>query len=306
MGTSANPTTSPVLLATAAGAWELDEDAPALLDALRGAEVAAAPAVWDDPTVDWASAPLVVVRSTWDYARRRDEFLQWADRVASLTTLHNPPAVLRWNTDKRYLSDLVCAELPVVDTVFLDHERRPDEVATALRAEWECAADLVVKPAVSAGSKDTGRFGPDDLEDAVALVSSIAASGRTTMVQPYLGAVDSSGETGLVYFDGAFSHAFAKGALLTDRGVAEHGLFALETIEPRHATTDELRLADEVVAHTVERFGDVPLYARVDLLRGDDGTPVLLELELAEPSWFLATDPASSGRAAAAIAGRLG
>ncbi|MEZ5238012.1 MAG: hypothetical protein R2716_03345 [Microthrixaceae bacterium] len=113
-----------VLLATAQGCWELDEDAPLLLDALGDAGIVGRPAVWDDPAVDWSEGDLVVVRSTWDYTLRRAEFLAWAERVSAATALVNPLGVLRWNTDKRYLLDLDAPATPVVPTVVLgpDHD----------------------------------------------------------------------------------------------------------------------------------------------------------------------------------------
>jgi glutathione synthase/RimK-type ligase-like ATP-grasp enzyme len=295
-----------VLLATGAEAWELDEDADPLLEALAARGIDAGPAVWDDPGVEWAAAELVVVRSTWDYAPRRAEFLDWARRVAAATTLANHPEVLSWNTDKRYLRDLEAAGVPVVRTGFVGPEE-PAQRRAALLAEAVASGDeVVVKPSVSAGSKDTGRFGAGELDDAAALAARICAQGRTVMVQPYLGSVDEVGETGLVFFRGEFSHAFNKAALLAPGGEAQHGLFALERIAPATASGPQRRLAEEILTGVIDRFGSVPLYARVDLLTSGDGSPLLLELELTEPSWFLGTDPLAAGRAAGAIAAELG
>ena len=285
----------PVLLATAAEAWELDEDAVPLLDALGGRGIDAGPAVWDHPDVDWASADLVVVRSTWDYAPRRAEFLEWARRVAAATALANDPEVLSWNTDKRYLRDLAADGVPVVRTGFVG-PAEPAQRREALLAEAVAhGGEVVVKPSVSAGSKDTGRFGAGELDDAAGLAERICAQGRAVMVQPYLGSVDEVGETGLVYFRGEFSHAFNKAALLAPGGEAHHGLFALERIGPATASDPQRRLGERILAGVVDRFGSVPLYARVDLLASGDGSPVLLELELTEPSWFLGTDPLAAG-----------
>lgn len=299
-----------MLLATAAEAWAVDDDAAPLVGALAALGIRGAPGVWDDPEVAWEEAALVVVRSTWDYARRREEFLVWADAVSETTTLLNPAPVLRWNTDKTYLRDLAGAGVPVVPTRFLSADLAEDARRDALAAAstWcrrQGAAEMVVKPSVSAGSKDTGRFPGDGADAAGPLVARIAASGRTTMVQPYLASVDERGETGLVFFDGRLSHGFSKAALLRPGGETARGLFAVERIEPRRADDDERDVAEAVVAEVERRFG-VPLYARVDLVRDDDGTPRLLELELTEPSWFLSTDPGAAGRAAAAVAAHLG
>jgi glutathione synthase/RimK-type ligase-like ATP-grasp enzyme len=308
MPTSSLPAS--VVLATAAEAWPLDEDAEPLCAALAARGVRAEPRVWDDPGSSWHDAELVVVRSTWNYARRREAFLTWSEEVASVTTLCNPPAVLRWNTDKAYLYELEAAGIPIVPTALvepdLDAAMRHDLLRghAGVFAGSSDSGEIVVKPTVSAGAKDTGRFGTAQIEAAIALSDRIACSGRTIMVQPYLPAVDRVGETGMVLFDGVLSHAFEKGALLAPGGETEHGLFALERIAPRTPADDELELAAEVIAEIQRRFG-VLLYARVDLLRDGDGRPRLLELELSEPSWFLDTDPAAAARAATAITARL-
>lgn len=309
MGADANHERIPqVLLATAEGSWDIDEDAGALTSALDARGIPNAPAVWNDPSVRWGAAELVVVRSTWDYAPRRDEFVAWAHGVQRVTRLANPVQVIRWNTDKAYLDELAGAGFPVVPTEFVAPGR-----GNRLPAVLEAMADrgeFVVKPSISAGSRDTGRFRSDEMDRALHLADSISSGGRTVMVQPYLASVDSDGETGLVYFDGKFSHAFNKARMLTPGADPEPGLYAPERINPSDTDNRQHRLAEGLLEFVGARFGDALgdsplLYARVDMVAGDDGRPVLMELELTEPSWFLATDPASPGRAAAAIASRL-
>ena len=129
-----------VALVTALESRHLDEDLPPLESALRARGVEPVIAAWDDPAVDWKSFSLAVVRSTWNYVTRRDEFLSWAERVAAVTRLANPPAILRWNTDKRYLKELGPS---VVPTTFIDAS---DPIVLPSNG------DFVVKPAVSAGS----------------------------------------------------------------------------------------------------------------------------------------------------------
>ena len=288
-----------VLIASCAAAAGLDEDEPLLLAALAAAGVSAAPADWADPAVDWAAATAVVVRSTWDYAPRRDEFLAWARRVEAVTRLANPAGVLTWNTDKRYLRELAGAGVPEVPTAWAEG---PDDVAAALE-RWP--GDVVVKPVVSAGARDTARFAPADRDGARALAGTVLAGGRAVMVQPYLGRLDAEGETGLVYVDGAFSHAFGKGALLAGAALGE-GLYAEEEITARTATADQRRLGDRVLAWVGERTGGAPLYCRVDLVPGDDGTPQVIEVELTEPSLFLTTADGAADRFAAAVTARIG
>lgn len=286
-----------IALATARSAWREDEDAALAQDALEAVGAEASPQVWDDPEADWAGFDLVVIRSTWDYVPRRDEYLAWADRVAGVTTLANPAEVLRWNTDKRYLADLAAAGVAVVPTSFLAPGAGPGQVRAALPQDGE----FVVKPTVSAGSKDTTRYAAGDLAAASSHAGRLLDDGRHVMVQPYLGAVDTRGETGMVFLGGRFSHAFRKGPLLEVGGGPVSGLYAQEAIDPRAASGEELALAHHVLDATGAHLGAGLLYARVDVLPGPDGTPVLLELELTEPSFFLATDPAAPARMAAAF-----
>lgn len=282
-----------IALATAAEFPDLDEDGPVLIDACARCDIEAGPAVWTDETVDWSAYDLVVVRATWDYAPRRDEFLAWAERVAAATRLANPAEVLAWNTDKSYLRALSDAGLPVVPTDWLEPG---DTFVAPVQGEY------VVKPTVSAGSKDTNRYRAGDHDElAVSHVGSLLAAGRAVMVQPYLHEIDTVGETALLYFAGELSHAIRKGPLLTPAMAPVAGAFKEEEVVPREPTAAEVAVADRVLdaMSTVAPASRADLlYARVDLVPGHDGEPTLLELELTEPSMFLVHDGASGARAA--------
>jgi glutathione synthase/RimK-type ligase-like ATP-grasp enzyme len=289
--------TARVALATCAAFPDGDAD-DAGLPAAIGGDVTFA--IWDDPAVDWAAFDLVVVRSTWDYQARHDAFLDWARAIGD--RLVHAPDVLAWNTDKRYLHEVAAAGLPVVPTVLI----APGTVFTAPAGEY------VVKPTISAGSRDTARFGgagtgvADETARAGALVAAIHASGRTVMVQPYVASVDERGETALMFFDGAFSHAIHKGALLARGDEPTIDVFAAEHIRPREATVAERALGQQVVDWATERLGvDALTYARVDVVEDAGGAPILLELELTEPSLFFAGDAARLARFAAAVQRRL-
>jgi len=297
-----------VLLATASGSWALDRDAAALVDACGRQGVRAAPAVWDDPTVDWG-VPLVVVRSTWDYTNRLDEFLAWARSVERTTALANPAEVLRWTTDKRYLGELADRGVPTVPGEVLEPGTTVGGGAGDALGRQLAAGhgEVVVKPTVSAGSKDTLRVGEDDLDEGLALATRLLGESRAVLVQPYLPSVDARGETGLVHFGGTFSHAFTKGAILRRGAGLVDGPFAEERITPCVATVDERAVADAALRVVAELAGGDPLlYARVDLVHDDSGGPVVLELELCEPSFFVEVDPDAADRFAAAVRARLG
>lgn len=256
--------------------------------------------VWNDPDVDWGRYDRVVVRSTWDYTLRVDEYVEWAARVGP-ERLRNQPALLEWNSDKTYLADLAGAGIPTVPTTFV----LPGDASPVL------AGEVVVKPAVSAGGRDTGRFGPDHHDHARALLDVILASGRTAMVQPYLEAVDTLGETAVVVLGGAVSHVLHKKAVLRPDEVApvdpSRGDFAPaevmfddDLVTAGHADAAQRALADEVVFELHRRFGP-SLYLRVDLVPGLDGTPVVMEIEAVEPCLYLDTTPGAAERFAAAV-----
>ncbi len=259
-----------VALATCDAIPELEPDDRLLLPALAARGVEGVPAVWDDGTVDWDAFDLVLLRSTWDYAERRGEFLAWAK---SLRRIENPVPLIEWNTDKRYLEDLPAA----VTTAFVPPGASFEPPAEA----------FVVKPSVSAGGRTSARFGPDDRAAAVDLVTRIHGEGRTAMVQRFI----EGEEKALVYIDGAYSHALRRRVPLPSGGEREV-LYLDEELSPAEATPEERQTAEAALAHAP---GD-PLYARVDLLGG-----AVLELELTEPSLYFAFGPGSADLLASAI-----
>jgi O-ureido-D-serine cyclo-ligase len=295
-----------VALVSARAARGLDEDQPPLVAALRAAGIEAVIAEWDDAQVDWAGFDLALLRSTWDYAERLEEFLLWSERVSRLTMLVNPAALVRWNTDKRYLAALAAAAVPIVPSTFVEPGADPAASIAAFLAS-DPASEFVVKPVVGAGSRDAQRHPRRESSAASAHAARLLRQRRAVLLQPYLASVDERGETALIYFEGCFSHAICKGSLLKSGEGPIEALFAPERITPRRAAPDELAVGARVlealaglpVAHAAP-----PLYARVDLLRDARGTPCVLEVELTEPSLFFAHAEGSAERFAAAV-GRL-
>lgn len=285
-----------VAIATATQVPDLDEEGRLLLDRLEELGVSCTPEIWNDPSVDWASYDGVVVRSTWDYALRREEYLAWAVRVAATSTLLNRPELLRWTTHKRYLQELADAGVPTVPTTFIEPGEPSEHDLLSI--------EHVVKPAVSAGAKDTLRVGADEAARSIDQVEAILAGGRTVMIQPYLARIDTDGETALIYIDGTYSHAITKAPLLEAGADVIDGLFAPEEITPTTASPQEIAVATQAMA-ALPNNATPPLYARVDVLPADDGAPMVLEVELAEPSLFLDHHPPSVDRLAQAIISRL-
>ncbi|HXE66082.1 MAG TPA: hypothetical protein VN630_03485, partial [Rhodanobacteraceae bacterium] len=215
------------------------------------------------------------------------------------TRVLNPLDVIRWNTDKHYLGDLARAGVPVVPSAFVEPGEDPLPITDALFAAHPSMHDVVVKPAVGAGSRDAQRHARDEREPILVHVQRLLDRQRSVLLQPYLDAVDTCGETALLFFEGEFSHAIRKGPLLRRGQGSTAGLYAEETIEPRTPTADELAVAQRAIAAIP--FRQPLLYARVDLIRDDDGAPRLLELELVEPSVFAAHANGVAARFAGAI-----
>jgi hypothetical protein len=227
---------------------------------------------WDDPQT--LNADLVIIRATWDYIDRLDEFLDWASRVRNLL---NAPAVVAWNTDKRYLADLAEAGVPTVPSRFFapgERVRLP-------------GGEVVVKPAVGAGSVGALRFTDADAAREHATV--LQDRGRTVLIQPYDARVE-DGETALVFLHGQQSHAFTKGPILPPPGQRpafdDSGTYAEESLTPAEPDFELWDVGYAALAAAAAHLDMEPpdlLYARVDVL-GGPGDVQLLELELVEPS----------------------
>lgn len=291
-----------IALVTARAARDTDYDMPLLLAALHATGAEAHEVDWDDDAIDWSYFDLALLRSTWDYFERLPAFLEWAERVSRQTRLLNPLDVIRWNTDKHYLGDLERAGVPVVPSTFLEPGGDAAAGVDALLAAHPASRDIVVKPAVGAGSRDAQRHSRGNRDAIVAHAQRLLRMRRSVLLQPYLEHVDEHGETALLFFDGAFSHAIRKGPLLRRGEGPTTGLYATETIEPRTPSAGELAVAQHAL--TAIPFDQPLLYARVDLIHDDGGSPRLLELELVEPSVFAAHAQGAAARFARAIVWR--
>jgi hypothetical protein len=270
-----------IRLATCMDLPEPDEDEGPLLAALAEAGVEARMAAWDDPEEDWDAAIPTVIRSTWNYIRDLPAFLDWVDRAARAAPLWNPPEIVWPNAHKSYLAELARRGHAVVPTSFFTHGR-PAVLPPA-------DVDLVIKPAVSAGSFRTRRFTPAQRGEAQAFLDQLVA-GRDAMVQPYVASVEAYGERALVWIDGELTHAVRKTPRFLDD--------AEQVSEALPIAADERALAEAVLAPHAARL----LYGRVDVARGDDGRPMVMELELIEPSLFVARHPPAMARLVAALA----
>jgi hypothetical protein len=271
--------------------WPDDHEAASLLSADFQS--------WDDPGVDWNRYDRVVLRSVFTYQHRLDAFLTWCHAIGP-ERLRNAPELAAFNADKRYLSKLAAPSIP---TMFVGADDPLPELC----------GEVVVKPNVSAGARNTGRFSPATHREASALIDRIRESGRVALVQPYMSSVDTAGESAFVFFGGRLSHLLRKRAVLRPdevAPVAREG-FARELGVARAMLDDNLvfagkasaaehALAEKVFAEVAEKFG-MPLFLRVDLVLDPIDTPILMEIEAIDPLFYFAMAPGTSARFAAAV-----
>lgn len=273
-----------------------DYDTPLLLDALRArgaGRVRAESVVWHDRAVDLAGFDLLVIRSPWDYPDRPDEFHAWLDRAEAATRVVNAPATMRWNLDKHYLRDLERTSIRVVPTVYAA-TRDAAEAALARHSR------AVVKPAVSAGARDTGLFASSD-PGALALADRIIATGGVAMIQPEIPELSAGHEKALYAIDGRFTHAIAKGALLAPGGGLIGGVY-VENPVLVDTTEAERAFAADVLRAVRDTTGEgTPLYARIDTVDSAQHGLCLLEVELVEPALNLHVAPHVTAAVADAI-----
>jgi len=282
-----------IALVTTQAARGHDHDLDILTAALDAASQQWQIVNWDDASLDWSQFAIAVLRSTWDYYARLDEFVAWVDRVSAQTTLCNPAEIVRWNVDKRYLQEMSEQGIPVMATTFVS---QLIDITQELIAQ-----DVIIKPVVSAGSNNTARH-RNDAVAARAQLDHILSNAGVAMVQPYSPTIDSVGETGLVYLGGKFSHAFGKDAVFGEAEQVHNGVHVQEVITARTANPNEHLLGDSVRKFLKSRCGVTPLYARIDMVTNIDGVPEIMEVELTEPSLYLHLDAESPERAATALA----
>ncbi|HYK92984.1 MAG TPA: hypothetical protein VEY07_02950 [Thermoplasmata archaeon] len=264
------------------------EDDQLALRSLRDLGLEAVPAVWDSPSVDWSRFDLVVLRSTWDYFTKPSEFREWVDRVGRVSRLLNSPAMVHWNSHKRYLVELAERGTRVPPTVLVEPADRRALAEIAHENGW---ARVVVKPAIGGNAYRLRVFDSGEFEEGTSALRELQRSG-TALVQPFLTGAGRRGERSLVYFDGQFSHAVEYANVLNQPN--------------RSPRPVEVPVVERVSAERIlGELPEVPLYARFDYLPDENTGWFLGELELIEPELFLRSGPHLADRFASAILSRL-
>jgi len=266
----------PIALVTAEHLPDLDPDSRLLLEPLAAEGVEARAVAWSDPRADWSAFDAIVVRSTWDYFHREEDFHAWLGHVEPLAPVVNPVPVLRWNAHKTYLRDLAERGVPTVETLWV----QPGEEAAV---PWERA---IVKPAVAGNALGLERLRAGDV---------VRATDSDLLVQPLVESIVTEGELSVLYAAGELSHVVRKVPRQGDiRVQPEFG----SDVRVEQPDDEMVAAADAVLDQVDHELG----YARVDLVRTADGRLSLIELEVIEPHLYLAWDPAAPARFARALA----
>lgn len=273
-----------IAIATCSSYAGLKGDDDLLLEALRRRGAEAVSVVWDEEGVGWGDFDLCLVRSTWDYHEKYEEFLAWTRRVEAVTALRNPAGVIAWNSDKTYLRKLAKQGIRTVPTVWVGRGADADLETILAEREW---GEAVVKPVVDLGAKNLQRVRRG--EASTALESVLGRHGA--MVQPFLPSLEDQGETSLIFIAGELSHAVRKRPAPGD--------FRVQSIwGGTTSRTDPQAPQVELAEQTLALLDQPPLYARVDLVAGRDGAPSLIELELIEPNLYMVEDPPAAEKLA--------
>jgi glutathione synthase/RimK-type ligase-like ATP-grasp enzyme len=253
-----------------------DLDIPFAIKAAEQLEIDLVFANWNDKSIAWESFDAAVIRSAWDYVPVRDEFLEFAKDVEIKTKLFNSYEVMKWNTNKTYLSILEDKGVPIIPTKFANNI---DEALPAIKWAFEKASAIAIKPTVGAGARLAGKALTE--EEAIDYVKRILEAKRTVIIQPYISSVDDEGEKAIIVINGEISHAAKKVPALTKGG---HGDAAghLEI-------TTEMKDIVKTISSAVSEWNDL-LFARVDVVRMGEKL-VLMELELTEPWLFMQFRP---------------
>jgi glutathione synthase/RimK-type ligase-like ATP-grasp enzyme len=279
-----------VAFVTYQGLPDLNADDRRAADALTSLGLRTEAVCWDDPAVDWLGYGAVVLRSTWDYHRRVAEFHAWIDRMEAMgARLWNQPGVLRWNIDKRYLARMSHPHLSPPPTEILDRGSAVDLRALLETRGWD---EAVMKPSISADGFSTERTSLAQAASDQAMLDTMLARGDV-VVQRLVPEIRAGGETSMMFFGGAFSHAVSKRPQAGEFRVQERLGGKIARADPPSNLVDHARAI-------LETHAPGCLYARVDVVVTAERF-ILMEIELVEPSLYLEHDPPSARAFALAV-----
>ncbi len=302
-----------VTLATSSKFPLLDQDEQGLPDALRERGMEPRIAVWDDPSVNWEEAGVVVVRSVRDYAADVNAFVRWARSVPRIL---NSADTMSWNVDKHYLQELAARGLPTIPTVWLEPSQNLSK--QQIHSRFPVTGDFVVKPAISSGGRGTGRYTANDARsrgEAIEHACYELAQGRSVMVQRYLREIDSQGETSLIYLNGIPAYQVEKEPMLHSGFRSAGDGAVVEEVAKLSAASEETwrwgeRIRTALHGYIKDHSGkdELLLFNRVDIVRGDENSThefYVMEVSLIDGSLYLGANEEYLNRFADAIQTRV-
>lgn len=272
----------------------VDYDMPLITDAFKDTDVQAEIQFWDNSNIDWSQYDLVILRSPWTYMEKIQSFVEFCQLIERDSILLNPLSAIKWNSDKNYLKQLESQGVPIVPTEII---YSTDQVNTTLitikNSGWD-AKEVVIKPTIGAYSSGVVRLPIDQIDNINRHVDYLLGLKKGVIIQPYLNTIEEHGETNMIYFNNIYSHAIKKEALLSNLGVTKTPDMDLRS--PKVASDEEKALAHKIlnlVGSNLE-LSQPLLYARLDFIEDKDSRPLLLELEITEPSLSLPLFPRST------------
>jgi glutathione synthase/RimK-type ligase-like ATP-grasp enzyme len=249
---------------------------------------------WDNPTFDWATTEVAVVRTTWDYFNRPKEFAAWLSKVSHLTRLVNPIETLRWNMDKHYLQDLANRGVNIVPTTFIEIGETQTLQQLVAETGW---TKVIIKPAISGAARHTYKMTVEQVPAHEAIFKQLIAE-EAMLLQPFMDTVETYGEVSHMVFGGKYSHSVLKRAKAGDFRVQDdHG----GTVYAYEASEADIQYAEMATA----KCSPVPVYARVDVMWDANDELALVELELIEPELWMRKCPQSAQLFADAIVAKF-
>lgn len=269
------------------------EEEQILAEELKNYKLSSQRVSWSDPQVNWESAKAAIFRTTWDYFDRFSEFKEWLQGVNSKLHLLNSFELIELNLNKKYLFNLKKQGLPIVPGIFLNQGDRRTLEEHLSDVPWK---EFVLKPAVSGAGRHTYRF--KDAEEIETIFNELIHE-EDLILQEFQEQIISFGEISLILIGGNFSHAVLK--------MAKAGEFRVQddfggSIHPFIAGEEEIKIAEQAI-HCLP---EIPLYARVDMVKTNGNNWAISELEMIEPElWFRFHRPAAQ-KLAALIRDKIG
>ena len=255
-----------------------------VVEACRSCGLRVTRKAWDDPLVNWSMTKAILFRSTWDYFDRFDSFSQWLNDVSLKTKLFNSKALIQWNIDKHYLTDLSQSGVAIPKTHFIERGSKLPLKTIFTSLDWSKA---VLKPCVSGAGRHTYLIENTSVKSYESIFKVLIAQ-EDMMLQEFQENIVAQGEISMMVFNGKFTHAVLKKAKAGDFRVQDD--FG--------GTVHEYRPSQEEIDFTlkaVNACNELPLYARVDIFYDNNNHLALGELELVEPElWFRLNTNAAS------------